>query len=306
MEFKIIKCKKCQRLKEGVILRSYNLKLCKECFLNFFERRVQETIEKFRMFAKEERVGVAISGGKDSLALAKALKNLNYNISLFHINCQIKEENFSEESEEIVKNFAEKENLELRILDFEREIKINVKVAAKISKKEICGLCGMIKRYLLNREAKDLDVIVTGHTLDDESASLLSSLIFWKEYLFRQWPILKEKETLKKRAKPLTLISERETKLYCQILKLPYQKKPCPLRGGSYVFFKSLIHQLEEKMPSSILNFYKGFLKRKKEMGFFKEPKNLFPCQKCGYLTSAKICNFCRLKKKIDTFLKKE
>jgi len=300
---KIIKCKICQKVKEGVHLKSYNLKICFDCFLNFFRKRVKETIEKFRMFTKEEKIAVAISGGKDSIALAKVLKDLGYNITLFHINCQIKERNYSENLQRTVKEFAKKENLPLKILDFKDEIKIDIKLAAKISKKEICGVCGMIKRYLLNREAKDFDVIVTGHTLNDEAASLLKSLIFWQEgFIRRQFPVLKEEESLKRKAKPLTLCFERETKLFCEILKLPYQKESCPLRGGTYVFFKKIIEDLEEEMPSSVLNFYKGFLKRKKIFGKEK-PTELNLCQKCGYLTVTKICNFCKLKEKIQTFL---
>jgi recombinational DNA repair protein RecR len=51
-------------------------------------------------------------------------------------------------------------------------------------------------------------------------------------------------------------------------------------------------------MPSSVLNFYKGFLKRKRIFGKEK-PEKLSPCKKCGYLTVAEVCNFCKLKEKI-------
>jgi tRNA(Ile)-lysidine synthase TilS/MesJ len=266
---------------------------------------VKETIERFKMFSTEDKIAVAISGGKDSMALARVLKDLGYNITLFHINCQIKENDYSEKSQKAVEEFAKIENLPLKILDFKDEIGIDVKLAAKISKKEICGVCGMIKRYLLNREAKDFDVIVTGHTLNDEAASLLKSLIFWQEgFIRRQFPVLKEEESLKKKAKPLTLCFERETKLFCDILKLPYLKERCPLRGGSYVLFKKIIEELEEEMPSSVLNFYKGFLKRKRIFGKEK-PEKLSPCKKCGYLTVAEICNFCKLKEKIKAMIQK-
>jgi recombinational DNA repair protein RecR len=46
------------------------------------------------------------------------------------------------------------------------------------------------------------------------------------------------------------------------------------------------------------LNFYKGFLKRKRIFGKEK-PEKLSPCKKCGYLTVAEVCNFCKLKEKI-------
>lgn len=305
-EKKIIRCRFCQKIKEGVHLRSYNLKVCFDCFLIFFRKRVKETIEKFRMFEKKEKIAVAISGGKDSTALARVLKDLGYEIFLFHINTNIQEENYAENSEKAVKEFAKRENLPLKIIRFQDEIGIDIKLASKISKKEICGVCGMLKRYLLNQEAKDFDVIVTGHTLDDEAGSLLSSLIFWKEFIQRQWPVLKEEETLKRKAKPLTLVFEKETKLFCQILNLPYNPQPCPLRGGTYLFFKNIIHSLEEEMPSSVLNFYKGFLRKKREMGWKEKKVKLDPCERCGYLTVAKICNFCRLKERIERLAKKD
>lgn len=305
-EIKILKCKKCGKIKQGIHLRSYNLRLCLNCFLAFFRKRAEETIEKFKMFEKKEKIAVAISGGKDSVALARVLKDLGYNITLFHINTNIKEKNYAKESQKAVEKFAKKENLPLRILEFEKEIKVDIKLASRIFKKEICGVCGMIKRYLLNREAKDFDVIVTGHTLDDEAGSLLSSLVFWKEFINRQWPVLKEEESLKRKAKPLTLVFERETRLFCEVLNLPYNTQICPLRGGPYVFFKEIIHSLEEEMPSAVLNFYKGFLKRKRKMGFVEiQKKSLKPCRKCGYLTVAEVCNFCRLKEKIENFSKK-
>jgi len=57
-------------------------------------------------------------------------------------------------------------------------------------------------------------------------------------------------------------------------------------------------------MPSCSLTFYKGFLKRKK---IFEEEKlkNVEPCQKCGYLTTTKICAFCRMKEKLNKFIKR-
>jgi len=298
-----IRCKICGGVKSGVYLQSYNLRLCLDCFKLFFEKRIQETIEKFRMFSKSDRVAVAVSGGKDSMALAKSLKELGYNIHLFHIDCRIEEGNYSERCREAVEKFAKEEKLPISILDFKKEVEVDVKVAAKIANKEVCAVCGMVKRYVLNREAKDFDVIVTGHTLDDEASNLLSSIIFWSEYLERHWPVLEEEGSLKKRAKPLCLTSERETKLYCDILNIPYVKDPCPLRGGKYVFFKKIIREIEEEMPSSTIGFYKGFLKKKQKLGLVAKKEALAPCKNCGYLTTTEVCGFCRLKEKVKQYL---
>ncbi len=296
----LIRCKKCHQIKKGVILKSYNLKLCFDCFIEFFLKRIESTIEKFKMFSYHQKILVALSGGKDSLALAKALKMLGYQIALVHLRTGIKINDYSLKSERLVKNFAKKENLKLKIIDFEKEVGLDLKTSAQIFGRKICSVCGMAKRYLLNQAAKNFDVLVTGHTLNDEAASLLSSLIFWKdEYLYKQFPILKEEGSLKRKAKPLAFNFESETKIFCEHLKINYLDSPCPFQGKPYIFFKKIIEKIEKEMPASILNFYKGFLKRKKLFQPLFDKKNLKPCLKCGYLTTAKICNFCRLKEKI-------
>jgi recombinational DNA repair protein RecR len=56
-------------------------------------------------------------------------------------------------------------------------------------------------------------------------------------------------------------------------------------------------------MPSTKLRFYKQFLKKKY---FQNNNKNkLKPCTSCGYLTSAGICRFCRIKETVDNKLSK-
>jgi len=296
-----IKCKICGKRKEGIFLRSYNLKICFSCFISFFEKRVQNTIEKFRMFKREEKILVAVSGGKDSLSLAMALHDLGYDITLFHINAGFEKNNISKIAQEKVENFAKKYNLPLKIVEVKKELGVSIYEASKFTGKEICGVCGLVRRYLMNREAMDFDCIVTGHTLNDEVSYLLKGLLFWQdELLARHFPVLKEKKSLKRKAKPLCLISEFETKKFCEIKGIDYQKETCPFRGGSYVFFKKLVQEIEKEMPSAILGFYKGFLKRKRKLFGKMEEKDLSPCQKCGSLTSVKICSFCRLKEKIE------
>jgi uncharacterized protein (TIGR00269 family) len=299
----VVRCGICKKLKSGVKLKSYNLRVCFDCFIVFFERRIQKTIKTYKMFKKDERILVAVSGGKDSVALAKALKDLGYSITLYHVNCGIEEENYSSTCQRKVELLAQQEDLPLKIFYLKDEIPVEIKLAAKLFRKETCSVCGMIKRYLLNKVAEAFDVVCTGHNLNDEAASLLSSLIFWQEYMKRQSPVLEERGSLKRRVKPLSLTFEYETKLFCDLLKLPYHASSCPLVGGPYLFFKRIIEEIENEMPSSILNFYKGFLKRKKLLGLEEKETKLHSCERCGYLTVAKVCNFCKLKEKISYYL---
>jgi len=236
---KKFKCVKCKSIDEVFYVKSYNLKICKHCFLDFFRKRVKEAIEKFNMFSLNDKVAVAISGGKDSVALARVLKDLGYNITLFHINVGIKKDDYSEKCQKVVKTLAEQEHLPLKIISLAEEIGVDIKTVSKAMKKEICSVCGMVKRYILNREAKDFDVVVTGHNLNDEASLLLKSFMFWQdESIRRQYPLLAEYGSLKRKAKPLIFCYESDTKLFCDVLNLPYYSQPCPFRGKSYVVFK--------------------------------------------------------------------
>ncbi|MFZ8833058.1 MAG: TIGR00269 family protein, partial [Candidatus Caldipriscus sp.] len=61
------KCTRCG--KDAIINLPYaKQKLCKDCFNDFFVKRVRRVVEEYRMFKEGERVAVAVSGGKDSVA----------------------------------------------------------------------------------------------------------------------------------------------------------------------------------------------------------------------------------------------
>src|SRR3954467_5119735 len=62
------KCRRC-RGRAVIELRRHNAAFCKECFLHFFKEQTKRAIEHERMLEKTDRVLIAVSGGKDSLAL---------------------------------------------------------------------------------------------------------------------------------------------------------------------------------------------------------------------------------------------
>src|SRR5688572_11964165 len=79
------KCRRCRTEKAVVELRRHNTAFCKECFLHFFRNQVANAIEHDRMLVEGDRVLVAISGGKDSLALWDVLAEMGYATTGFHI-----------------------------------------------------------------------------------------------------------------------------------------------------------------------------------------------------------------------------
>ena len=83
-----MKCKKCGGV--AVIgMRQHRLALCAEHFVDWFISYTQRAIEKYRMFGYDDQLLVAISGGKDSLALWDVLSQLGYRADGMYISLGI-------------------------------------------------------------------------------------------------------------------------------------------------------------------------------------------------------------------------
>src|SRR5206468_178619 len=74
---RLMKCRRCGARAE-VQLRAHNTAFCRPCYLFFFRRQVERAIDAQRMLVAGERILVAVSGGKDSLALWDMLADLGH------------------------------------------------------------------------------------------------------------------------------------------------------------------------------------------------------------------------------------
>lgn len=299
-----MKCKFCN--KDAIIeLRAYNLRLCNEHFISFIESRVEKTIKKYKLFREEDKILVGVSGGKDSLNTSYILNKLGYNVEGLYIDLGI--EGYSERSKEKVLNFTNKFNLKIHIYEVKKDFGMGITEIAKTLKRKPCSVCGVIKRYILNKFAYEngFSVLATGHNLDDEVATLFSNVLSWQEgYLARQNILLPEKnEKLVKKVKPLALISERESAAYAILKGIDYIKEECPnAHGATSIFYKNIINQIERKAPSTKLRFYLEFIRRGRkffENALKENEEQLKPCEICGYPTTRKICQYCTIKEQI-------
>ena len=83
-----MKCRKCDR--EAVFnMRRHKLALCADHYLKWFPAQVGRTIRKYKMFARDDSVLVAVSVGKDSLALWDILLDLGYHAEGLYIGLGI-------------------------------------------------------------------------------------------------------------------------------------------------------------------------------------------------------------------------
>jgi uncharacterized protein (TIGR00269 family) len=130
---------------------------------------------------------------------------------------------------------------------------------------------------------------------------ILKNMIFWNdELLARASPVLEEKEGLSRKVKPLCLITEEETLIFCKLSNITYVEEQCPYKSEVYEIFKSLVYEINKEFPGSIAGFYKGYLKRLKT--FYSQPLKeilVHRCIRCGYPTTTQLCSVCRLKEKL-------
>jgi uncharacterized protein (TIGR00269 family) len=289
-------------------MRQHRLALCEAHFTEWFERMTQGFIEKRRMFGPEDRILVAVSGGKDSLSLWNILLKLGYRADGLYIDLGIDAGcSYSERSGEHVQKFARKAlpEAKLHILDLAFLYGKTVPEMAgrrKGGRKKLCSVCGLVKRHEMNRAARELGytVIATGHNLDDEAAVLFGNVLHWEtEYLVRQSPVLPADDLgLVKRVKPLARFYERETAAYAIVGNIDYIIDECPFSiGATSLRLKEVLNSMENRSPGTKLNFYFSFLRAKGNNLFpgYERPE-LKPCEKCGQATGADgLCAFCRL-----------
>ncbi|MGQ0601711.1 MAG: ATP-binding protein [Anaerolineales bacterium] len=302
-----MKCRKCGST-AVINMRQHKLALCSEHYLEWLPEQVERFIEKYKMFTRDEKVLVAVSGGKDSLGLWDILHRLGYRTEGLYIGLGI-EQDYSDESRRLSEQFAAARGLTLHIVDVQEKFGATIPELSVISNRgrgKPCSVCGLNKRYIMNRAALEggFDALVTGHNLDDEVAVLMQNTINWAGgYLARQAPVLLAHDGLSRKVKPLCRIYEREMTAYCLVRGIEYIYEECPhAEGSSTIYYKEILNKMEGDRPGAKLQFYISFLQAK-ENGLFANAEahvDLHPCERCGQPTSAPgDCAWCRMWDKV-------
>ncbi|MEM4397261.1 MAG: TIGR00269 family protein [Candidatus Woesearchaeota archaeon] len=291
-----MKCKYCN---EKPI---YN-NLCKKHFINYFENKVKNTIKKYNLLKKNEKVCVAASGGKDSSSLLYLLNKLGYNVEALAIDEGIK--GYRDKTLEDLKKICQKYNIKIRIESFEKNFSLNLDNLV-VNEKRPCSACGILRRRLLNLYSKNYDVIATGHNLDDESQAILMNLFKGNiDLLKRLGPITGEEKNrtinqkigFTKRIKPFYFCSEKEILIYSFLNKLDVNYNECPHVFNSFrAKVRDYLNELESKKKGTKLNIVKWFLNLK----FKKNKGHINYCKLCGEPSSNEICNVCNYLSKLE------
>jgi uncharacterized protein (TIGR00269 family) len=302
-----MKCRKCGEA-AVINMRQHKLALCVDHFTEWVPSRVEKTIIKYKMLTPQDRVLVAVSGGKDSLALWDILLQLGYRADGLYMGlgidggfgysdesqrkCEAFLKSMEPENKGIGESAAQAVSVQeslvpdcrttdpwfpklhiLSIPDRYGEAIPDVAKRVQRGRGKPCSVCGLIKRHEMNRIAHQLgySVLATGHNLDDEAAVLFGNTMTWQVgYLARQGPVLPAADGFARKVKPLCRLYEREMAAYCLVRGIDYIYDECPYSfGATSIAHKELLAELERKSPGAKQNFYLSFLKAKKN-GFLE------------------------------------
>ncbi|MDP3765291.1 MAG: TIGR00269 family protein, partial [Nanoarchaeota archaeon] len=264
---------------------------------------------QFDLIGKKENLGVAISGGKDSLTLLYILNKLskqNPKIKLTAILIDEGIKGYRNKTIKTAKKFCSKNKIKLNIFSFKEEFGMPLDKMLKALNAKPCTLCGIFRRYLLNKKSKELGFtkLATGHNLDDECQSILMNQFKNNLHLSaRLGPKvgIKQNDKLVQRIKPLYLCSEKETTVYAFANNLLDSLTECPYVSESYrAQVRDMLNDFEAKFPGTkhgIVNSFLDILPELKKK--FSSGEANF-CKICGEAAAKDKCNACKYVEKLE------
>lgn len=269
-------------------------------FIRYVKKKTLRTIQKYDMLRYDDVIAVAVSGGKDSVALLYIIDEIEREfpteIVIVHVDEGIV--NYSDRSEPIILKHAKTLGHKVYQASFRDLFNFTIDDVARYYLKgrinlEPCSICGEWRRWALNKLARDAGatVLATAHTLDDFTQTVLMDVMRNSLDRLLRLVIRREKvlEGFVPRIYPFVELYEKETALYTHLLELDHNDVPCPYAQLSMRWdIRLFLYQQEEKHPGTlhnILRFHQNLLKSISE-----QKLELRKCEICGYPTTDNIC----------------
>jgi tRNA 2-thiocytidine biosynthesis protein TtcA len=222
--------------------------------VQLLERRLLSQVARasheYRLIEPNDRILVAVSGGKDSMTLLHLLREIKkrapFDFSLVAVNLDQGHPGFPER---VLPDYFEREGYEYRILKEDTYSVVKEKVPAG---KAYCSLCSRLRRGILYTAARGLSAtkIALGHHRDDSIETLLLNL-FYSGQIKAMPPRLHADDGYNVVIRPLALCAERDIAAFAAKMQFPIV--PCDLCGSQDNLkrqqVKRLIAELERDNP---------------------------------------------------------
>ncbi|MGC9309669.1 MAG: TIGR00269 family protein [Candidatus Nanoarchaeia archaeon] len=258
------------------------------------EKQIKETIKMYSMLDRQDRIAVALSGGKDSTTCLYILHKFGYNVEGLMIDLGLGA--WSQQARENMQEFCSKLNIKFHVIDMKKEFGASMAFIKSASQTGLsgCYICGIIKKWLLNKKSKELgfDKLVTGHNLDDECQTVLMNFLKGNIYLgANSTPVTgKPIKGFVQRVKPLFFIPENKIRTYSLKEQLPIQREKCPCSFYSYrINTREWLNQIGDNDKLKIVKNFQNVIPRLEQKG------DVNYCKKCGEPCRQEICKACQI-----------
>ncbi|MEM2281095.1 MAG: TIGR00269 family protein [Candidatus Bathyarchaeia archaeon] len=302
-------CTICKRRPVFFFRRYSGEVLCRGCFVKSIENKVRATIAKYKMFNFDDKIAVAVSGGKDSVSLLHILAKIERGYpkaSLVAVSVDEGIAGYRDEALKIAEENCKKLGIEHHVVSFKElygftldEFVEKIKAMGK-SELTPCAYCGVLRRKALNIIARKVEAekLATAHTLDDEAQTVLLNMLHGDVLrIAREKPVTDDVHPkLVRRVKPFCEIPERETALYAYIKKIKFQGMPCPyapeaLRSDIRLF----LNRMEEKHAGIKYTVFKAAERIRQALEKTGRAETLKECRLCGEPTTQELCKACEM-----------
>lgn len=220
---------------------------------------VRRAVDDYQMIDDGDRIAVGVSGGKDSLVLLYALKELRrFYPKKFDIEAISVDLGFGNIDFEQIRSFTDSLGVEYSIAKTDiAEVVFNQR-----NEKSPCSLCAKMRKGALNTMAKEHGCNKTafGHHKDDIVNTMLLSLLFeGRFYSFKPVTYLDRMDlTL---IRPLMYVEEADIIGFVNKYNLQILKNPCPVDGETKrQYAKELANQLNRDHPGAKERMFRAVL----------------------------------------------
>ena len=296
-----MRCSSCDA--PAVIDQPYrDVHLCSSHFRESVEERVRREMHRQLPRFGRGTVAVALSGGKDSgVALALAHRYFRRRPTVRVVALSVDEgiDGYRASTLKAARLLTNSLGVEHRVVSAQEAIGTTIdRTAAELPGTVPCSFCGVWRRQLLNRAARDVgaDALVLGFNLDDLAQTILMNLVHGDlDRLVRMAPHRVPQPGLVPRVAPLARIPEREVFLYAQLKGIPFDHGECPYAGrAARNLFREVVWQLEEAQPGTrqaLLRTHERLVTR----FLAEEALAVAParCRACGEPATTELCRAC-------------
>jgi len=312
-----MKCSACGAAHATIFQRHTGRVLCWNCFVDDLVQRIKRELELHNLIDPGDRILLAVSGGKDSIALMELLTHVVSPSKLHAVTIVEGVPGYYRQSEiALCKKVARSLGIDYTVLTLKEVIGFSIEELIQryrqkletgtVEKISPCTICGVARRRAINIYAREhgFTKVATAHTLDDEVHTYIANFLRGDLMRLAQSHPKSAVHSSKiiKRIKPLRKVYDYEIAIYAFKKGYPLQQQECPLIT-SIPSLRSRIRdrviELEWLYPGTFMRLVEWIDKAIEPLveKLNRSQIELPYCEICGEPTSPgrRICRFCEI-----------